>query len=124
MSRMQLKYSPPPQAVHDDIIPLSQPLTLPDGSSTSTLFVETGSSIVVPVAAVNQMRSLWGEDAYEFKPERWLNDGEGLPAGAKELQGHRHLLTFISGPRTCLGKNFAVAEIKVCSFLGTLNYLI
>ena len=37
----------------------------------------------------------------------------GIPARAKEVQGHRHLLTFVDGPRTCLGKNFAVTEFKV-----------
>ena len=29
------------------------------------------------------------------------------------MQGHRHLLTFSDGPRTCLGKTFAVTEFKV-----------
>jgi cytochrome P450 len=59
------------------------------------------------------MKSLWGEDAWEFKPERWLNGGQGIPASAKDLQGHRHLITFVNGPRTCLGKQFALAEFKV-----------
>jgi hypothetical protein len=38
---------------------------------------------------------------------------ERLPASAKDLQGHRHLITFVNGPRTCLGKHFALAEFKV-----------
>lgn len=80
---------------------------------TDKIFVEAGANVGVPIAAVNLMRSLWGDDAHEFKPERWLKGEEGLPAGAKELQGHRHLLTFINGPRTCLGKGFALAEFKV-----------
>lgn len=98
------------------MIPLSQPLTLPDGSVTDQIFVEAGTLVLVPIAATNLRRSLWGDDAHEFKPERWLNSGEGISAGAKELQGHRHLLTFINGPRTCLGKGFALAEFKVCFF--------
>jgi cytochrome P450 len=100
------------QAGKDDIIPLSQPLTLADGTVTDQIFVEAGSIVSVPIAAVHRLRSLWGEDAHEFKPERWLNNGEGIGAGAKELQGHRHLLTFTNGPRTCLGKGFALAEFK------------
>jgi len=31
---------------------------------------------------------------------------------AKEIQGHRHILTFSDGPRTCLGRSFALAEFK------------
>jgi cytochrome P450 len=95
------------------VIPLGHPLTLPHGTVTDKIFVAAGTTVVVPIAAVNQMRPLWGDDAYEYKPERWLNGTEGLPAGAKELQGHRHLLNFSNGPRTCLGKQFALAEIKV-----------
>ena len=32
---------------------------------------------------------------------------------AAEIQGYRHLLTFASGPRACLGRNFALVEFKV-----------
>ena len=33
---------------------------------------------------------------------------------AKEIVGHKHILTFSDGPRTCLGKGFALANFKVC----------
>jgi cytochrome P450 len=64
--------------------------------------VPAGQLVGVPIAAVNRMRSLWGEDAWEFKPQRWLNNGEGIPAAAKDVQGHRNLVTFVNGPRTCV----------------------
>lgn len=61
---------------------------------------------------------MWGKDAKEFIPERWLDparnpDTSGTLA-AKDIQGHRHLLTFVDGPRLCLGRHFALAEFKVC----------
>jgi hypothetical protein len=105
---------------------------------TNQIFVAAGQKVAVPIAVVNRLTSLWGDDAREFKPERWLANGEGIPAAAKALQGHHHLLTFIDGPRMCvlddfffedeltldafpssrcLGKNFAVAEMKVSMFL-------
>ena len=31
----------------------------------------------------------------------------------EEIKGYKHLLTFGNGPRTCLGKNFALLEVKV-----------
>lgn len=88
------------QAAHDDVIPLSAPIRLPNGQMTDQIFVAAGEKVAVPIRVVNRLRSLWGEDAWEFKPERWLNDGEGIPAAAKDIQGHRHLVTFIAGPRT------------------------
>lgn len=63
---------------------------------------------------MNRSTTLWGPDAKEFKPERWIGE-QGIPAAAKDVQGHRHLLTFIDGPRTCLGKGFAITEFKVCA---------
>ncbi|KAJ7701255.1 hypothetical protein B0H17DRAFT_924748, partial [Mycena rosella] len=50
---------------------------------------------------------LWGPDAKEFKPERWLNE-----ITVRKFQGHRHLLSFHDGPRICLGRSFALAEFK------------
>ena len=38
----------------------------------------------------------------------------GVVGKAKEIVGHRHILTFSDGPRTCLGKGFALANFKVC----------
>lgn len=58
-------------------------------------------------------KAIWGPDAKEFKPERWLNNREGLTAKAKEIQGYHHILTFVDGPRICLGRVFAFTEMKV-----------
>jgi cytochrome P450 len=94
-------------------VPLSTPITLSDGKITDHIVIPAGQKTAVPIFVVNRMKSLWGEDAWDFKPERWLNNGQGIPASAKDVQGHRHLITFVNGPRTCLGKHFALAEFKV-----------
>lgn len=60
---------------------------------------------------MNRSVSVWGVDAKVFRPQRWLE--EEIPVRAQQIQGHRHLLTFLDGPRTCLGKNFALTEFKV-----------
>ncbi|KAH0839400.1 cytochrome P450 [Lanmaoa asiatica] len=57
---------------------------------------------------------------------RWLEDAHGqngIPAKAKEIQGHRHLLTFVDGPRTCLGKNFAVTDLKAVLSVLVKNFV-
>jgi hypothetical protein len=61
---------------------------------------------------MNQSEVFWGPNAKEFKPERWLTLADE-PLRAKEIQGHRHIISFLDGPRTCLGKSFALAEFKV-----------
>ncbi len=60
---------------------------------------------------MNRAEAFWGVGAKEFEPERWLEGGDY--SKAKEIQGHRHILTFSDGPRTCLGKSFALTEFKV-----------
>jgi len=98
-------------AAADEVIPLSRPLQLLSGQVVDRIVVCKGQAITVSIQGVNCSAAFWGQDAKEFKPERWLNP-EGLPERAQEIQGHRHLLTFLDGPRTCLGRAFALAEFK------------
>ncbi|CAA2988558.1 cytochrome P450 86A8-like, partial [Olea europaea subsp. europaea] len=42
--------------------------TLPDGT-----FVPAGSSVTYSIYSAGRMKSTWGEDCLEFKPERWLS---------------------------------------------------
>lgn len=82
------------------------------GKMTDSISIAKGSLIVVPIKAINCSLAIWGPDATEFKPDRWLAE-DGISGKAKEFQGHRHLMTFVDGPRMCLGKDFAIAELKV-----------
>ena len=66
----------------------------------------------MPIGYMNTSSAIWGADSRAFRPERWL-DAAGLPRKAQEIQGHRHLLTFVDGSRMCLGRGFALAEFKV-----------
>ncbi|KAL6310284.1 cytochrome P450 [Sparassis latifolia] len=67
--------------------------------------------VVVPMDWMNRSTAIWGPDAKEFIPER---QSQNLPMEAQDIQGHRHLLTFLDGPRICLGRAFALAEFKLC----------
>ncbi|KAG2066949.1 cytochrome P450 [Suillus decipiens] len=98
-------------AVADDVIPLSEPVRTKSGELTDSISITKGTLITISIAGINRSSAIWGADAKEFKPSRWLIE-DGITAKAKEVQGHRHLLTFVDGPRTCLGKDFAVAEFK------------
>ncbi|KAJ6454287.1 cytochrome P450 [Mycena vitilis] len=106
-------------AAQDDVIPLGTPVVTPSGETISSIFVAKGSIVFAPIRCINRSEALWGPDAKEFKPERWF---EEITSPAKDLQGHRHLLTFHDGPRTCLGKQFALAEFKAALSVLIRNY--
>jgi cytochrome P450 len=92
----------PRKAVKDDVLPLATPVTLPDGTRADRLPIAKGTVVVAPIAAANRMVSVWGPDAHEFKPERWLDGGVRIPAAVKAFPGHRHMLTFLDGPKKCV----------------------
>ncbi|EGN92322.1 hypothetical protein SERLA73DRAFT_191276 [Serpula lacrymans var. lacrymans S7.3] len=98
-------------AAEDDVIPLSVPVQTASGEVVDRLTIAKDTILTIPIRCVNRSVDFWGPDAKEFNPDRWIDDGK-ISGKAKDLQGHRHLLTFADGPRTCLGKGFALAEFK------------
>ncbi|KAK0455626.1 cytochrome P450 [Desarmillaria tabescens] len=106
-------------ATEDGVLPLATPVVTKSGKTINSLFVAKGTVVSAPIRALNRSEEFWGPDAKEFKPERWLEDSAPR---AKEIQGHRHLLTFIDGPRTCLGKTFALTEFKAVLFVIVRNF--
>ena len=63
-------------AGRDDVIPLSAPLTLPNGDVTDRVAVAEGQEVLVPIDFMNTATAFWGADAREWRPERWLEDPE------------------------------------------------
>ncbi|KIK89943.1 hypothetical protein PAXRUDRAFT_685575 [Paxillus rubicundulus Ve08.2h10] len=121
-----LRMHPPLQeftrvAAEDDVIPLSQPVRTKSGKVVDHISVAKGTLITISVACINRSAAIWGPDAKVWRPERWLEE-DGIPKKAQEVQGHRHLLTFVDGPRTCLGKGFSVTELKTVLSVLVKNY--
>lgn len=76
---------------------------LPDGT-----FVPAGSSVTYSIYATGRMRSTWGDDCLEFRPERWLSsDGTKF-----EMHDSYKFVAFNAGPRICLGKDLAYLQMK------------
>lgn len=71
------------------------------------LFIPKGMSVWIPVLAIHQDKELWGEDATEFKPERFA---EGIGKACKHPMAFQG---FALGPRNCIGQNFALMEAKI-----------
>ncbi|KAJ7062871.1 cytochrome P450 [Mycena amicta] len=107
-------------AACDDVMPLGTPIVTPSGDTINSITIAKGTSVLAPIRCVNRSEALWGPQAKEFIPERWFSD---IDVPAKDLQGHRHLLTFHDGPRTCLGKGFALAEFKSVLSVLIRNYI-
>ncbi|KAJ7884436.1 cytochrome P450 [Mycena leptocephala] len=100
-------------AMMNDVLPLSIPYTDPAGVVHDSLPITKGQEIYLPLLAVNTDKSLWGEDAAEFKPERW----DHLPEAVKTIPSvWSHLMTFFAGPHNCIGFRFSVAEQKALLF--------
>ena len=54
-------------------MPLSTPLTLLDGTSPTSIHVPKGTTILIGIYSCNRNKDIWGDDACEWKPERWLD---------------------------------------------------
>ncbi|CAK5267084.1 unnamed protein product [Mycena citricolor] len=109
-------------AIHDDVLPLSKPYIDRQGISHDTLPIRRGQVLTIPILEINTDKELWGEDALEFKPDRWDN----LPEAVHSIPSvWAHQLTFIAGPHSCIGFRFTVVEQKAILFslLRTIELL-
>ncbi|KAI9264985.1 cytochrome P450 [Phascolomyces articulosus] len=85
------------------------PLTTRYASKDMTLkqhFIPKGTSIFLPILVNHHNKQIWGEDAEEFKPDRWDQE----PASKV---GPYDYLPFLSGTRMCIGYRFALIELKI-----------
>lgn len=99
-------------AVADDI--------MPDGTR-----VCAGDLIGFSLWTMGRNRSVWGEDAAVFVPERWIveddnntlenktNGGNKSPFGKFRMENHFKFNSFSANPRLCLGQTFATLEAMV-----------
>ncbi|KAJ7724569.1 cytochrome P450, partial [Mycena maculata] len=101
-------------AMEDNVLPLSKPYIDTQGKSHDCLPVPKGQILYIPIPAVNTDKDIWGDDAHEFKPERWDN----IPHAVKEVPGAwANILTFLAGPHNCIGFRFSLVEIKALLFI-------
>ncbi|KAG8768678.1 hypothetical protein FRC12_005437 [Ceratobasidium sp. 428] len=103
------------EAAHEVHIPTSQAFKDGTGVESTSILVQKGDMVILPILAMNRNKEIWGEDSTKFRyafkvpPDRWDN----LPEAAKAMPGvWGHLMTFIQGNRSCIGYRFAVAEMK------------
>lgn len=84
------------EVIEDDVFP--------DGS-----VVKKGARVLYCIFSMARMESIWGKDCLEFKPERWIENGQF------SSQNQFKYAVFNGGPRLCVGKTFAYMQMKMVS---------
>jgi cytochrome P450 len=91
------------EVVEDDVFP--------DGN-----MVKRGARVHYCIFTMARMESVWGKDCLEFKPERWIKDGQFVS------ENQFKYTVFNAGPRLCLGKKFAYMQMKMVAASILLRY--
>lgn len=104
-----LRLFPPVPFEHKGVVKAD---TLPSG------FVATpGMKILVSTYSMARMEGVWGKDCSEFKPERWILDN-----GKLKYEPSYKFMSFNTGPRSCLGKDIALTQMKAAAAAVVYNF--
>ena len=61
----------------------------------------------IPVHGVHNEKAVWGDNAEDFVPDRWLAED-----AASQKRAKNGFFAFGGGPRGCPGSKFALLEMK------------
>jgi cytochrome P450 len=95
------------------------------GCQLNDFFIPPGYVVSMSGWATNIDKNYFGEDAHEFKPERWLGnhptelakDGSGRPRTMRNYL-EAGWFSFGAGARVCIGRHFT--EIAFMKFIGSM----
>ncbi|KAF2806023.1 cytochrome P450 [Mytilinidion resinicola] len=94
-----MRYHPPTAQILPRVVPQG-------GVELCGVYLPAGTNVGCNAWTVHRDKQLYGEDADEFRPERWL---EVSSEQAKKMEAL--LFTFGAGKRACVGKNIALLEM-------------
>ncbi|KAJ3507575.1 hypothetical protein NMY22_g16892 [Coprinellus aureogranulatus] len=110
-------YTPAPyafrEAKKDGILPFGTPVKTTEGQPLSELFIPKDTRILISLRHCNTNPEIWGPDAAEWRPERWLAPLPETVTKAKVPGVYANLMTFLGGSRACIGFKFSELEMKV-----------
>ncbi|KAL2047240.1 hypothetical protein N7G274_001259 [Stereocaulon virgatum] len=76
--------------------------TFPDGT-----WLPKGAVVIWATWAIGRSKNIWGEDADNFRPERWLVEGQNGELPTMRSVSAYEFPVFNGGPRSCIGKKMA-----------------
>ncbi|XP_062182563.1 noroxomaritidine synthase-like [Phragmites australis] len=85
---------------------------LPNGTK-----VTKGTRVVFSLYAMGRIEGIWGKDCMEFRPERWVSK-----SGRLRHQPSYKFLSFNSGPRSCIGKDLGLSNMKITAASIIYNF--
>jgi cytochrome P450 len=97
----------PKEVVEEDVLP-------------SGVRVQPGVTVLWSAYCMGRLPQVWGEDADQFRPARWL-DAQGE---WKQPVDYWANVPFQAGPRICLGRQLAYLECKavLCSLFSKYTF--
>ncbi|KIO34091.1 hypothetical protein M407DRAFT_64709, partial [Tulasnella calospora MUT 4182] len=100
----------------DEVIPVALPFVDRRGEVRREIRVGAGEDILISIGELNRDKEIWGDDAHDFNPQRWLDGSKPGPRSSEVPGVFSSILTFLSGPRACIGYRLALLEMKVILF--------
>ncbi|KAF9533506.1 cytochrome P450 [Crepidotus variabilis] len=97
----------------DVVLPLNTPIRGLDGEEISQIQIPNNMNVIISILGCNRDPTLWGQDSYEWKPERWMRPLPESVTNAHVPGVYSNLMTFLGGGRACIGFKFSQLEMKV-----------
>lgn len=88
-------------AIRDTVLPIGG-----GDDGQSPILVAKGTQVGYQVFTMHRRKDVWGSDADDFVPERWIG-GEKV-----ELSSRWEWIPFNKGPRVCPGQQLALTEVR------------
>jgi cytochrome P450 len=126
---LQIDHMPYLNAVCSEVLRYFPPVPLtPRVAARDTTIlgqkVPKGTRIMLIPWAVNRSEELWGADAAKFNPERWMPSEKNPYSANGGAASNYSFLTFLHGPRSCIGQGFAKSEFAclLAAWVGRFEF--
>ncbi|TDL20047.1 cytochrome P450 [Rickenella mellea] len=97
----------------DVTLPLLWPIKSTDGNQIREIALKRNTNIIISIIAANRNKTIWGQDADVWRPERWLTPMAESNSRAQLPGVYASMMTFMGGGRACIGFKFAEMEMKL-----------
>jgi len=104
------------QRLYPSAANLTERVTSRDIVTPNGVLIPKDTCVMVNIWAMQRDPELWGPDADQFNPERFMD-----PVNAKRITTVDYM-AFNHGPRVCMGMQFALNELRVVLCMVLKNY--